>query len=242
MVKIGIIIQARVGSKRLPGKVLKELGPGATILGVLLSRIEALGKQFEICVATSDHHEDDLVESFCKNLKVNTYRGPMDDVALRFLNAAEGLRLDVIVRLTADNPFVDPVTIMNGLTSHFETGSDYTSTKVGSGYPVGSDVEIFNLDALRKVYANGLTRDEREHVTLALYASKSRFRTSGISRETDGLTCARLTVDTQQDFEVAKARFQMVADSGDWVSATWEQFASIPASDHEPCLPINFSQ
>lgn len=194
----GVILQARMGSTRLPGKVLAKIGR-RTLLEHCVRRLESSG--FPVVVATTALGEDDMVERAARALGAEVYRGPVDDVLSRFIGAATTFGFAEIIRATADNPFVDMGAARRASTARQRGAADHA---IECGLPIGAAVEAVSLDAL--VRARDLVTDpyDREHVT-SLVRRDTRFRAlravaPGLLRR-GGL---RLTVDTTDDLAVAR--------------------------------------
>lgn len=201
-----IFIQVRSDSSRLPDKWNRELTSGHGLLEVLLLRIERAGYLEETVVLTSDREEDDEIEAFAGGLKgVAVFRGATQDVGLRFLEASKSRRPSHIIRLTGDNPFV-PGELLSLLFGGNFSGYDYVSTKIGNGYPVGTDVEFFSSASFQAIRRQELTPYDREHVTPPYYLPRlhPKCLIAPLSRPRDNLSQVRLTVDTQQDLDRLK--------------------------------------
>ena len=194
----GIILQARMGSTRLPGKVLAKIGR-RTILEHCVRRLER--STFPVVVATTEQGEDDMVERAARALGAEVYRGSVDDVLGRYIGAATAFGFTDLVRATADNPFVDTGASQRAVAARQRGMADHA---IECGLPIGAAVEAVSLDAL--VRARELATDpyDREHVT-SLVRRDPRFRAlravaPGLLRR-GGL---RLTVDTPDDLAVAR--------------------------------------
>jgi spore coat polysaccharide biosynthesis protein SpsF len=196
--KIGFIIQARMKSERLPGKVLLPLPfpDGETILGHVIQNLGQL--EGRTIVATSRNSENEAIEEFCKKNEVEVYRGNEDDVLSRFLEIQDLHNFRYIVRLTADNPFIDHKVVHQALNHLIVNNLDYVSTK---GLPIGMNVEVMRADALIESGKLVKTVQEREHVTLVL-KNNEVFRKEEISFK-GCFNHIRVTVDSVQDFLVA---------------------------------------
>ena len=194
---IGIIIQARMGSERLPGKVLKEID-GKTLLQTLLDRIKGCG--LTIVVATTTQAKDDILINLLESLKINYYRGSEDDVLSRYYECAVQYKFDAIIRLTADNPFIDADFIKKCVTAYqLENSEDaYLFTEK---YPLGVALEIFSFKSLSDAYVNAENIKEREHVTPYIIRNKQITQLSVAYKEDK--EHYRLTIDTNKDFELA---------------------------------------
>ena len=196
------VLQARVSSSRLPGKVLMP------ILGVamILRQIERLRRSRRIehlVLATStDANDDPLVEVATKaGLEVS--RGSLDDVLDRFVQAALPHRPDWVVRLTGDCPLADPDVIDHVIAATLAADVDYGSNTLRPTYPDGLDVEVIRYDVLRTLAGEPRSKAEREHVTLSIYRQPERFRLLNVTQERD-LSALRWTVDERQDFALVE--------------------------------------
>lgn len=198
--KVFAIIQARMSSTRLPGKVLKELS-GRPILYHIIQRIKSVKSIDKIIIATSQKQSDDPIEQFANAQGVACFRGNENDVLERFFNAAQTFGAgegDLIIRLTADNPFVDPGVCEELLSYYRENSFSYVTT---DGYPLGVGTEIFSFCALRDAYLNAQEPYEREHVTPFMYHPRQLF---GKLKSAEDHSNIRLTVDTPEDCRVAE--------------------------------------
>lgn len=204
------VIQARMGSTRLPGKVLRPLGP-TTVLGWVARAASCSGAVDEVVVATSTAAGDDAVVAEAERLGCAVARGSEDDVLARFVTAVEGHADDAtVVRLTADCPLLDPALIALAVRS-FEGGdAEYLSTTLVRTLPRGLDVEVTTAGALRAIDPVA-TGAERVHVTPHLYLHPERHRVAGLvfAPSADDL---RLTLDTEEDAALIEA---VVAALGD---------------------------
>ncbi len=211
--KIAFIIQARMQSTRLPGKILMPLPFGGTtpLLGHIVESIKKSKSNHNITVATSLNVENDVLVSFCENQSIDCFRGSEDDVLSRFTAILEGKNYDLVVRLTADNPFVDSELLDTIILKHIESGADYTATE---DLPLGMNFEIVSASVLQSLSSHALTNQEREHVTLFVVNSglyKVNF-IKPIEKET--YKALRLTVDYPSDYLVASALFTVHLLSG----------------------------
>lgn len=194
------ILQARMSSSRLPGKVLRPL------LGqpMILRQVERLRRCREldrIVVATSRDPSDDILAETLVQAGLETVRGPLDDVLGRFVLAADQLELQGdIVRLTADCPLADPGVIDACIALRREGGFDYASNGQVRTYPRGLDVEVFTAGALRRAGAEATSPYDREHVTPWIYGPGTPFRLGSLVRSPD-LSAFRWTVDLPADFD-----------------------------------------
>jgi|TARA_B100000315_G_C14536485_1_gene568708 spore coat polysaccharide biosynthesis protein SpsF len=203
--KIVAIIQARMGSTRLPGKVLKEV-QGVPLLGIMMSRVERSEMLNEIVIATSSLPMDDQIEEFCQENGYECFRGSENDVLSRYFHCATKYHVDIIVRLTADCPLIDPIVIDDVVKIYVENDYDYvanTAPPEGLTYPEGMDVEIFSFQLLERAAREAQKPSEREHVTHYFWKNSKSFSTYRLDLDND-FSVYRLTVDYPEDLEVIK--------------------------------------
>lgn len=200
------ILQARVSSSRLPGKVLLPI-LGRPMLELQMERLLRCQKIDHLIVATSDHSSDDPLEELCTNLDLPVYRGSLNDVLARFAGAAKQYGPDVVVRLTGDCPLTDPM-LIDEIIGQFLPGEfDYLSNCAPATYPDGLDVEIFNYRALLEAYAEAVLPSHREHVTPFIRKQPQRFRVGNHTAEIDR-SYMRWTVDEPEDFAFVKKVYE----------------------------------
>lgn len=192
-----VIVQARMGSSRLPGKVLRPIA-GRPMLAVMLDRLAQLSPA-TVVIATSDLDRDDEIASFAADHGMLCTRGSEHDVLERFAGAADAHPATHIVRLTADCPLIDPGVVREVLDTHLRTGADYTSNTLLRTYPDGLDVEVLSSEALAVARREAKRPDEREHVTPYIIRHPDRFRLAAHLGPLD-LEDERWTVDTLEDF------------------------------------------
>lgn len=200
--KVVAIIQARMNSSRLPGKILKDLA-GKVVLERVIERVQAARLVDQVVVATTVNKEDDAVQELCRALKIKFFRGSEDDVLDRFYNAANMVGADCVVRITADCPFIDPAVIDKVVAAHFANNVDYTANTLKETYPDGEDVEIFSFAALEKAWSEARLSSEREHVTPYLRKHPEIFKLFNVECDKD-LSAKRWTLDNQEDFDFIK--------------------------------------
>jgi spore coat polysaccharide biosynthesis protein SpsF len=199
------VVQARMTSTRLPGKVMMPV-LGKPLLGYELERIARAGSISRIVVATTRNGTDDVVERYVSSLGFGVYRGSEDDVLGRYREAAAAFGASVVARLTADCPLIDPAVIDHVVNAFFddESAPDYASNVLGRRtYPRGLDTEVFTAKALEKSWKEAELPSEREHVTPYMYNHPEIFKLKGIYNGTD-LSIHRWTVDTKEDFTLIK--------------------------------------
>lgn len=197
--KVAIIIQARMGSTRLPGKVLKQV-LSKPLLEYQLERIKRVKNADEVVVATTQAQNDDPIVDLCSRLNVNVFRGSEHDVLKRYVQAAQNVQADVVVRLTADNPLIDPIIVEKAILYFTSNGFDYISNCMTRTFPRGMEVEVCSRTALERADKQAHSRPEREHVTLYLYEKPGRFKIGELVANPPLAPELRLTVDTEADF------------------------------------------
>ncbi len=196
--RIVAIIQARMGSMRLPGKVMKPLG-GSNVLGVMLKRVEEAKEITDIMVAVTDSESDDLLVEFLSSRKTNVFRGSETDVLDRFFHAATSVQADVVVRLTADCPLIDSDIIDDVVRLFLEKKADYAANTKPPAFPDGLDVEVFSFAALATAHKNAESAFDREHVTPFLRTG--HFKCDYLHAQKN-FRQHRWTLDRQEDLEV----------------------------------------
>lgn len=194
------IVQARVSSTRLPGKVLRPL-LGKPMLLRQIERIRRSRNIDQLIVATSGDKSDDLIEQMCQENGISCFRGSLEDVLERFYQIAIQYHPEHIVRLTGDCPLIDPEVIDLVIESHCQGNYDYTSNTLEPTYPDGLDVEIFRYGVLRQIWEKANTTAQREHVTLYIHQQPGAFRLGSVKNDID-LSHLRWTVDEIEDFVV----------------------------------------
>ncbi|GAA3718324.1 hypothetical protein GCM10022224_100080 [Nonomuraea antimicrobica] len=204
------IIQARMGSTRLPEKVLRELG-GRSVLAWVVRAAREAGALDDLLVATTTEPADDAVVAECRRLGVAWHRGPVDDVLTRFTQALAGRRCDAVMRFTADCPLLDPEVIREAaLVFRAVPGLDYLSTSLARTLPRGLDVEIAGRAALDRADREA-TGFHRTHVTSYLYEHPGDARLLGLAYRpvADDL---RVTLDTEDDWRLIRAVVTALGD------------------------------
>jgi len=199
------IIQARMSSVRLPGKVL-ELINGEPMIFWQLERLAKSNKIQDFLVVTSTDKSDDQLYDYLSNLDVPTYHGSLNDVADRFYNSVVGKDLDYFIRLTADCPLVMPKLLDQMITDYEAHPTDYFSNILELTYPDRLDIEFVRSSAFNRLVAMPLSIKEKEHVTLGLYSRPHIFSLRNYGAQTN-LKDHRWTVDTADDLEFIRRIF-----------------------------------
>lgn len=205
--RIGFIIQARMGSTRLPGKVLMPIPiiTGKPVLSWIVQSLKRSKyfKENNICVATSTNKMDDIIYKYCIKSKINCYKGSESDVLGRFCKIIEEEQFDIIIRLTADNPLLDISILDELITFHLANKNHYNCTK---GLPLGMNFEIVDAATLIKINKLKLSKSNREHVTLYIKMN-SLFKKGSLNFEKKyvNLSKKRLTIDYYSDFIVVSS-------------------------------------
>ncbi|MFP5268887.1 cytidylyltransferase domain-containing protein [Coleofasciculus sp.] len=200
------ILQARVSSSRLPGKVLKPI-LGVPMLGRQIERVQRAKLIDYLLVATSDDVTDNLIEQWCRESGVECFRGKLDDVLDRFYQAAKPIAPEHVIRLTGDCPLTDPDLIDEVIQFHIAGGFDYSTNAIEPTYPDGLDVEIFRFPCLEQAWREAKLPSQREHVTPFIHQQPNRFRI-GIYKNDADLSHLRWTVDEILDFELVRQVYE----------------------------------
>jgi glutamate-1-semialdehyde 2,1-aminomutase len=206
--KVVAIVQARMGSTRLPNKVLKPIA-GRPMIEVLLSRLARATEIDEIMVATSEGNQNKLLVDTVTLLGYQCYSGSENDVLDRFLKAARVASADVVVRITGDCPLTDPALVDDVIKRFKAADVDYFSNTSPPSFPDGLDIEVFTCEALERAARETDSSFDREHVTPYLRES-GKFRRASMSNEED-LSGLRWTVDEKVDFDVINSVFEHFA-------------------------------
>ena len=193
------ILQARMTSSRLPGKVMAPV-LGEPMIGRQVERLRRARRIDSLMVATSFHESDDGLATYCESLDLEVFRGPLDDVLERYRGAlARHPQARAVVRLTADCPLADPDLIDRVIDHHHAQGADYTSNTLGTRtYPHGLDTEVIRSEVLFEAAERAVDPYEREHVTPYIYRRPETYRLAGVSRDRSQ-AALRWTVDLPAD-------------------------------------------
>ncbi|WP_240419855.1 cytidylyltransferase domain-containing protein [Paenibacillus periandrae] len=198
-----IIIQARMGSTRLPGKVMLPLQE-QSVLSHVIQRASAVSNATAVYVATSDLVADNIIAAEALKYDAFASRGSESDVLSRYYEAAVQAQADHIVRITSDCPLMDPRVVEDIIAAHLLSGADYTSNTHKRTYPRGLDVEVFTMRALKESYELADSILQREHVTPYIYQHPEQYHIEHICYEQD-FSVHRWTLDTEEDWRVIRA-------------------------------------
>lgn len=200
-----IIVQARMTSTRLPGKVLLPLA-GEPMLTRLVERLRRVQRADGIVIATTTNATDDPIAALCSQLGMPCHRGSEHDVLSRYADAARLHGADTVVRITSDCPLIDPALIDQVIAAYEEGDSDYVSNMLPPTWPYGMAVEVFSAAALAQAHAEATQAAEREHVTPFLYWHPERYSLRNVASPVD-LSQHRWTVDTPEDYALVGRLF-----------------------------------
>lgn len=225
------IVQARMGSSRLPGKVLMDLA-GETVLARVVRRSARAVLVDQIVVATSSSSIDDAVVSECVRLGVEYFRGSESDVLDRYYRCSQAFCASAVVRITADCPVIDPALVDLTIRAFRQDPCDYASNAILPGYPRGLDVEVFTMSALSRAWHEARKSYEREHVTPYFYEHSELFRLVSVNAECDH-SDLRWTLDTVEDLELLRAIY---AKLGKRDHFCWEDVLQIVECEPELSL------
>ena len=201
---VAAIIQARMGSTRLPGKVLEDLG-GRCVLGWVTRAAASVAGVDIVAVATSVAGQDDSIADWCADNGFRCERGPEDDVLARYAAAARAVDATTIMRLTGDTPFLDPAVCAQVLYLHRRSNADYTSNVDPARWPDGLDCEVFSADALFTAEMLAFRPSDREHVTPYIRHNRPRFAVASLPCPIPGLDEERWALDTPEDLDFLRS-------------------------------------
>ncbi len=199
--KTVIIVQARMTSTRLPGKVLKMV-LNKPLLEYQIERLKRIKTADAIVIATTTNDTDQPIVDLCNRLALPYFRGSEEDVLSRYHESAEKYNADVVVRITSDCPVIDPVVCEEAITYFLKNKGQYDYVRLEQ-YPRGLDCEVFSYKVLKECFREAIDKPDREHVTPFIYRHPKRYRVAYMPCSAD-YSNYRWTVDTPEDFEVIK--------------------------------------
>jgi len=210
--KVAAIIQARMGSTRLPGKVLMDIS-GATMLARVVSRLRRSKLIQELRVATTDQPDDDAIVAECRRCSVAVARGDQNDVLDRYFRAAQLAKADIVVRITSDCPLIDAEIADKTIAAFLKERPDYASNVLARTYPRGLDTEVISFAALSRAWQEAGKLYEREHVTPYILEHPAEFRLVSVTGDED-YSGHRWTVDTREDLEFVRSVYSRLDGDG----------------------------
>jgi len=216
--KVVTIIQARMGSSRLPGKVLKDLG-GQSVLARVVHRLRRAKLAGEVIIATTPKPADDAIVEECQSLTVKFFRGDEHDVLDRYYQCAQWAGADAVVRITSDCPLIDPDVTDKTIRFFLNRRPDYASNTIEQRkYPRGLDTEVMTMEALAAAWRDAHQPYQRVHVTPYIYENPGRFRLLAVDGFRD-YSHYRWTLDTSKDLALIRALYERMNndDSFSWL-------------------------
>lgn len=222
-VKTILVTQARIGSTRLPGKVLKEIN-GQSLLNIHLNRLKACSKVSKIIVATTTLEADSIIYEKAKEWGYNAFRGSETNVLDRFYQAVKDENPDWIVRVTSDCPLIDPNLVDDVISFVQESGKDYGANILIENFPDGQDIEVFKFSALEKAWKEATLLSDQEHVTLYI-RNNSDFKGGDLFSAINypclsDFSNIRMTVDEERDFDLIKILIDRLGTERSWIEYT----------------------
>lgn len=200
---IGAIIQARMGSSRLPGKVMMNVDDKSPMLFFVIRQLQSCKLLKELVIATTDLKEDNIIVDYAAKIHIKCFRGNAQDVLDRYYKCAKEFSFSTIVRITSDCPLIDPQ-IVDNMINEFNTNSyDYITNTLVRTFPYGTDVEIFSFNALESAWSNAKLPSEREHVTPFIRNHDKIFKIHNIESDKN-LSNLSWTVDRMEDLNLVR--------------------------------------
>ena len=200
-----------MSSTRLPGKVLMKLDKKHTVLDYLINQLKHSKLLGKIIIATTNLEEDNAIVNFAKKNEIEYFRGESDDVLDRFYQCAKNFSSDNILRITSDNPLVDPTVIDDLIINYQKSSCDYASTNLARTYPFGLEGEIFSFSTLEKTWKNAILPSEREHVSSYMKKNSKIFKQFNL-RNKIKVPLVRLTIDREVDLELFRIVISKITD------------------------------
>jgi spore coat polysaccharide biosynthesis protein SpsF len=189
-----------MNSKRLPGKVLLDITNEKKVIEFLIEQLETSNLQQKI-VAIPDDTTNDILFNFLNNLKISCYRGSKLDVLDRYYHCAKKFSFKHIMRITGDNPLIDPDIVNNAIDEYCHSSCDYLTNSIDRTFPNGTEVEIFSFDALEIAWKNAQKKSEREHVTSYFYNNPKKFKIHHFKQQKNQ-SKFRYTIDSKEDYDL----------------------------------------
>ena len=224
---IGCIIQARMGSSRLPGKVMKLVDEKNTVLNYVVNQLKHCKFLEQIVVATTTLDEDDVIVKFCHDNNIECFRGEPNDVLDRHYQCAKKYSLSIIVRMPSDKPLLDPNLVDRIISFYKDNLYDYVTTFQLLTFPIGTEVEVFSFSTLEKTWNNANLPSEREHVTSFINNNQNSFKIFNIQNSTNESQYS-WAVDTQEDLDLVRKIISKISSRPILISHVLDLFISEP--------------
>ena len=200
---IGCIIQARMGSSRLPGKVMEKLDQDNTVLSYVIRQLKHSKFLDDIVVATTSLKRDEVIVDFLEREGIKYFCGDEENVLDRYYQCAKKFSMSEIVRIPSDKPLIDPDIVDKCIQVFLSKKYDYVTTFLEPSFPYGTEVEIFSFDALEKTWKNAKLPSEHENVTPYIYNNKDKFQIYNVKNSID-LSHLRWVGDRAEDLELVR--------------------------------------
>jgi len=210
--QIAAIIQARMGSTRLPGKAMKKIST-KPMLWYILQRLKRSKLINEIIIATTRKKADYIITKLAQGLGLNTYAGSEEDVLDRYYRAAKKYRAEIVVRVTSDCPLIDPEVVDRVLSLYLQAQADYATNTLKCTFPTGLDAEVFPFKALEQTWKEARQPHEREHVTPYIREHPNNFSLINLENDKD-LSYMRWTVDEEKDLKFVREIYRRLYRNG----------------------------
>ena len=224
---IGCIVQARMNSSRLPGKVMMMMDDKYPVLYYVLKQLQSTKLLSKIIIATTTNPVDDVIVNYAKKHEIDFFRGDENDVLDRYHQCAIKFDLSTIVRIPSDKPLIDP-TIVDNMISIFKKKSfDYVTNFLPLTFPSGTEVEIFSKSSLKEAWENAYLPSEREHVTPYIYNNPKKFKIFNVINKKD-LSKFRWAVDRKEDLELVRKLVSSINERPILTSHILEQIEKDP--------------
>lgn len=206
--QVSAIIQARMGSTRLPGKIMKKLN-GISLLECQLNQLQNSKLLDKIIIATTTNPEDNIIEEFGHSKNIQCFRGSSLDVLDRYFQCAKKFNLKHIARITSDCPLIDPTIVDQTIEIYNNETYDYVNNFYKRSFPSGTEVEIISFNTLEKTWKEAKKPSEREHVTPYIYNNPMKFKIGSLEYETN-ISNLHWAVDRIEDFKLVKTLYQKI--------------------------------
>ena len=197
------VIQARMGSSRLPGKVMMNVDEKNTLLHHIIQQLKFSKLVNNIIIATTTSEKDDSIVDFATKMNLKHFRGEVDNVLDRYYQCAKNFSISTIVRISADDPLIDPTIVDKVIEKFYSNSYDYVSNTNPRTFPQGNEIEVFSFETLEFAWKNAKKISEKEHVTPYIYNNKEKFRMANVENSKN-LSSLRWTVDTQNDLDFVR--------------------------------------